>query len=70
MKSYVVAALGCIYIFVLGALIAGKLGGHLHWSWWLVLLPVWVPIAIVVIGALIMIIGFSDAAARGENPFE
>lgn len=61
---------GILYLFVVGALIAAKLAGALHWAWWVVLLPIWSPILIAFIAVLIMVIGFTSAESRGENPFQ
>ena len=38
-----------------------KLGGIIHWSWWWVLIPLWLPIAIVgIVVTLILIARLRD----------
>ena len=38
------------------AFIVLKLLGVIDWSWWWVLAPIWIPVAIGIIGALIILI--------------
>jgi uncharacterized membrane protein YhdT len=59
-----------LYGMLIVALLAAKGAGHLHWAWWVVLSPIWVPVVLVIVCALIMIVGFVGAEQRGENPFE
>lgn len=59
-----------LYLCVIVGLIAGKLDGHLAWSWWLILLPIYGPVVLVAIIAVLAIAGFADAEAKGENPFQ
>ena len=37
--------------------IALKLTGHIDWSWWWVLSPIWMPIALVVLVGIIYVVG-------------
>lgn len=59
-----------LYLLVIVGLIAGKLAGDLHWSWWLILAPIYGPVVLVVIGAILAIAGFTEATRNGENPFQ
>lgn len=59
-----------IYLLVIVGLIAGKLAGHLAWSWWIILAPIYGPVVLVVLGAIVAIAGFADASRNGENPFQ
>ena len=33
-----------------------KLTGHVDWSWWWVLAPVWMPFAVVILGVLVWMV--------------
>ena len=35
-----------------------KLTGHIAWSWWWVLAPTWIPLAIIIAGLLLAAIGW------------
>lgn len=70
MRGHILAGIGLLYALIQVGLIAAKFIGHIHWSWWLVLSPIWAPIALIVVGVLIMIVGFAGAQSRGENPFQ
>lgn len=61
---------GILYVVIAAGLIAAKFIGHIHWSWWLVLAPIWVPIALFIVAGTIIICGFARAESKGENPFE
>lgn len=52
------------------ALIAAKLTGAVAASWWLVLTPLWLPVACVAVIAALGIAFLSNAQANGENPFQ
>lgn len=69
-RTYCYAGVGIIYAMVVVALIAAKIAGHLYWAWWIVLSPIWGPIALAVVAALASIIGLVSAQGRGENPFQ
>ena len=43
-----------------------KLTGYISWSWWWVLAPLWVPLAILVVIAIIL---FLSLATTKDNPF-
>lgn len=43
--------LGALTILFIGL----KLGGVIDWSWWWVLSPVWIPIAV---GLVVLVVGF------------
>lgn len=32
-----------------------KLTGHIDWSWWWVLAPIWIPVALLAMGAIIVV---------------
>lgn len=70
MRGHTSAALGILYAVIALVLIAAKLAGHLHWAWWAVLLPIWGPLALVVIIVIFAIAVFGGAMDRGENPFQ
>lgn len=70
MRGHILAGIGLLYALIQVGLIAAKFIGHIHWSWWLVLLPIWAPIALVVIAVIIAIALFAGAESRGENPFQ
>lgn len=59
-----------IYGLLMIGVVAAKATGHIHLSWWIVTAPIWAPVAIVIIGALVMIVGFTGMESRGENPFQ
>jgi hypothetical protein len=58
------------YLLVIVGLIAAKVAGHLAWSWWLVLLPIYGPVALVAIIVIFAIAGITEASRNGENPFQ
>lgn len=68
--SYKAAGIGILYALIIVGLIATKLAGHLAWAWWVVLIPIWVPIALFVVGTLLAIVGLLDAEKSGRNPFQ
>jgi hypothetical protein len=52
------------------ALIAGKLLGHIHWTWLWVMAPLWLPVLVAIVLIVIVVALFAGASARGENPFQ
>lgn len=69
-KSYMGAGIALLYAILVVGLIAAKLAGHLHWSWWLVFSPLWLPVVLFVICAIVAVALFSDATSGGKNPFQ
>jgi hypothetical protein len=51
------------------ALIAGKLLGHIHWTWLWVMAPLWLPVLAAVALIVIVVALFAGSASSGENPF-
>ena len=47
-----VSFLGLLTILFIGL----KLTGYIDWDWWWVLAPLWIPIALVVVGGIIYIL--------------
>ena len=45
------------------AFVVLKLTGHIDWSWWWVLAPFWVPVALVV---AVVLVAFAVALASGR----
>lgn len=45
------------------AFVVLKLTGHIDWSWWWVLAPFWVPVALVV---AVLLVAFAVALASGR----
>lgn len=70
MREHGLAGIAIIYAMIIVGLISAKLVGHIAWAWWIVLLPIWAPILVIVVLALIMIVGLGAAVDRGENPFQ
>lgn len=70
MNGHVQAGIALLYAMVIVGLIVAKIAGHIAWAWWLVLLPLWGPVALIVVIAILAIAGFADASRRGENPFQ
>jgi fatty acid desaturase len=58
-------------ISFLGALtllfIALKLTGHIAWSWWWVLSPLWIPFAIVLCGFILVLCGIAAKVVYTEH---
>lgn len=51
---------GVGFLGLLGLLFIGlKLTGHIAWSWWLVLAPIWIPLALV----LVILLGYIIVAS-------
>lgn len=47
------------WAFVLAVLFVGlKLTGFIDWSWWWVLAPIWIPLAIIIIALSIVLLQF------------
>jgi hypothetical protein len=67
MLKYIAIAVAVVLAAAQLALIVAKLLGHIHWSWWLVLTPIWGPIVVVVILAIIAIAMFTNSSG---NPFQ
>lgn len=45
------------FISIMTALFVGlKLTGHIDWSWWWVLSPLWVPVALVLLLFLVLLV--------------
>lgn len=70
MRGHELAGIGILYAIIVVGLIAAKLAGHLQWAWWIVLSPLWGPVVLFIVLALIMIVAFAGAMKRGENPFQ
>lgn len=70
MGGHTLAGIAIFYAMVIVGLIAAKLAGHIAWAWWIVLSPIWGPVALIIVLALIVIVGFTGAVNRGENPFQ
>lgn len=63
MSKYNKSTGGISFYSLLGLLFIGlKLGGVITWSWWWVLAPIWIPIALVIITLVIIsiIIYYTD----------
>lgn len=69
-KEYRMAGIGLLYAMIVFGLIGAKIVGHLAWSWWIVLLPLWGPIALAAVAVILSIIAFTDATRNGGNPFQ
>lgn len=61
---------GLLYATVIIAFIVAKLTGHFQMSWWWALTPLWLPVVIFIVIAVIAVALFGSASARGENPFQ
>ena len=68
MKYYKIA--GVLYGVLILTLIASKFVGAIHWAWGLVLLPLWLPVVLAIIIALLAIILFAGTSSGGRNPFQ
>lgn len=62
--------IGVLYGVLILTLIVSKFAGAIHWAWGLVLLPLWLPVVIAIIIALLAIILFAGATDGGRNPFQ
>lgn len=69
-NSHKAAGIAILYAMIIVGLISAKLAGHIAWSWWVVLSPLWGPVALIVAVALISVALLGGASARGENPFQ
>lgn len=57
MSKYNKSTGGISFCSLLGLLFIGlKLGGVITWSWWWVLAPIWIPIALVIITLVIIFV--------------
>lgn len=57
MSKYNKSTGGISFYSLLGLLFIGlKLGGVITWSWWWVLAPIWIPIALVIITLVIIFV--------------
>lgn len=58
MSSRVTIDFGGVFLPLLTILFIGlKLTGYINWSWWWVLAPIWIPIAIVLVILIIVLLG-------------
>lgn len=64
---YIYAGVGLLYALLVVGLIAGKLAGHLHHGWWVILSPLWVPVVLTVVAVIIAIALFANEKG---NPFQ
>lgn len=69
-RGHIGAGIGLLYCLVIVGLIAAKFIGHITWAWWIVLSPLWGPVALVIVLALFAVVCFAGAESRGENPFQ
>lgn len=70
MRGHTQAGIAIIYAMVIVGLISAKIAGHITWAWWIVLSPIWAPVALLAIIVILAILGIADASRRGENPFQ
>jgi hypothetical protein len=70
MRGYIGVGIGLLYCALIVVMIAAKVAGHIAWAWWIVLSPLWGPVALAIVLALIAIVCFAGAESRGENPFQ
>jgi hypothetical protein len=70
MRGYIGVGIGLFYCALIVVMIAAKVAGHIAWAWWIVLSPLWGPVALAIVLALIAIVCFAGAESRGENPFQ
>jgi ABC-type antimicrobial peptide transport system permease subunit len=61
--------IGSLYGVLALGLVGAKMTGFLHWSWWLILSPVWMPICLAVVCIIGVIAILGSASANGRNPF-
>lgn len=52
------------------ALLVAKLTGYIAWSWWIVAAPIWAPVLLAAVAALIFFVGIAKDEASGGNPFQ
>jgi hypothetical protein len=69
-NSYKAAGIAIIYAMVIVGLISAKLAGHIAWAWWIVLSPLWAPVALCLIVLILGLVLFADATSGGKNPFQ
>lgn len=70
MRGYIGVGIGLFYVMIVFGLILAKFAGHIAWPWWIVLSPLWGPVAIIVVLALVVIACFTNDTANGRNPFQ
>lgn len=58
---------GIVPVLILGALITLKLCNVIAWSWWWVLSPLWVPLAIVLIVAVFIFLYLSHEVSKNPH---
>lgn len=63
-------ALAIAFVLLQFALIGAKLAGHIHASWWWIMLPLWSPLVCIMAAAVIAIALLGNASANGGNPFQ
>ena len=58
---------GISFLGALGLLFIGlKLGHVIHWSWWLVTLPLWGGLALFLVGAIVVVL-IALVSSRGRS---
>jgi hypothetical protein len=70
MRGYIGVGIGLLYCALIVVMIAAKVAGHIAWAWWIVLSPLWGPVALVIVLALVSVALLGSAMDRGENPFQ
>ena len=60
-RGTVVQGLGLLDVLAV-VFIVLRLCGVIHWSWWWVLAPIWMPLALIVV--VVVIVGVVTAAAK------
>lgn len=51
------------------ALMVAKALGYIHGSWWIALIPIWLPLAIAAVWVIVFIVFLSREQSAGRNPF-